>query len=160
MAEWIRTMILSTKGTQIGSIKTPILPTPAAQTMIYVITSSRITTKIADIDFLNLSWYLPRNAYVHFPEILGTCYGTDTEQIRTYSWKLMTVILEQIRCFDYEFSMDFGDCISEFLLSRNMFPVQLNLLYGAFPETISRHCPNMIPETKQNTSKLCLVFRG
>ena len=31
MTEWIRTMMLATNGTRIGSIKTPILPKPAAQ---------------------------------------------------------------------------------------------------------------------------------
>ena len=55
MTEWIRTMILATNGTRFGSIKTLILPTPAAQTMIYVITCSRIATKLADIEILNLS---------------------------------------------------------------------------------------------------------
>ena len=49
---------------------------PAAQTMIYVITWNRIARKLTDIEFLNLSQYVPRNAYVHFPEILGTCYAT------------------------------------------------------------------------------------
>ena len=74
---------------------------PAAQTMIYVITWNRIARKLTDIEFLNLTNYVPRNAYVHFPEILGTCCGTHTKQIRTFSWKLLTVLLEQTRCFDY-----------------------------------------------------------
>ena len=66
--------------------------------MIYVITGSRIAMKITHIESLNLSQYVPWNAYVHFPEKLGTWYGTDTEQIRTCSWKLLTVFLEQIPC--------------------------------------------------------------
>ena len=78
-------MIVATNGSGIGSIKTLILPTSSAQTMIYVITGNRIARKLTDIEFLNLSYYVRRNAYVHFPEILGTCYGTHTEQIRTYS---------------------------------------------------------------------------
>ena len=74
---------------------------PRSTKMIYVITRIRIAGKITNIEFLNLSYYAPRNAYVHFPQILGTSYGTDTEQIRTYSWKLFAVLLEQKRCFDY-----------------------------------------------------------
>ena len=74
---------------------------PRGTKMIYVITWSRIARKLTNIEFLILCYYAPRNAYVHFPEILGTCYGTDMEQIRTYSWKLVTVLLEQKRCSDY-----------------------------------------------------------
>ena len=81
--------------------QTPNSPKPRSTKMIYVITWSRIARKLTNIEFLNLSYYAPRNAYVHFPQILGTSYGTDTEQIRTYSWKLFTVLLEQKRCFDY-----------------------------------------------------------
>ena len=94
-------MIVATNGSRIGCIKTLILPTPAAQTMIYVITWNRIARKHTDIEFLILSYYVPRNAYVHSPENLGTCYATDMEQIRTYSWKLSTVLVEQIRYFDF-----------------------------------------------------------
>ena len=54
--------------------------------------------------------------------------------------------------------MDIGDCNSEFLISRNIFPVHLNLLYGASPETTSRSSPKMIKETIRNTNKFCLVF--
>ena len=55
MTEWIRTMIVATNGSRIGSIKTLILPTPATQTMIYVITWIGIVRKLTDIEFLNLS---------------------------------------------------------------------------------------------------------
>ena len=76
--EWIRTVFLAINGKRIGSIKTLIPPSPAAENMIYVITRNLIAMKNTDIEFLILSQYVPRNAYVHFPEILGTCYGTDT----------------------------------------------------------------------------------
>ena len=38
MTEWMRTMIVATNGSGIGSIKTLIPPSAAAQNMIYVIT--------------------------------------------------------------------------------------------------------------------------
>ena len=96
-------MFSAINGTRIGSIKTLIVPGPAAQNMTYVITWSRIAKKLTNIEFLNLSQYVPRNAYVHFPEFLGTGYGTDTEQIRTYSWKLLKVLLDQIQCLTTSF---------------------------------------------------------
>ena len=45
----------SYKRSRIGSMKTLILPSPAAQTMIYVITWNRIARKLTDIEFLNVS---------------------------------------------------------------------------------------------------------
>ena len=104
---------------RVGNWKHQILNStkPRSKKMIYVITGSQSARKLTKIEFLNLSHYAPRNAYVHFPQILGTSYGTDTEQIRTYSWKLFTVLPEQKRCFDYQFSMDIRDCNSEFLMT-------------------------------------------
>ena len=80
---------------------TPNSTKPRSTKTIYVINWNRIARKLTNIEFLNLSKYIPRNAYVHFQEFLGTGYGTDMEQIRSYSWKLMTVVLKQKRCFDY-----------------------------------------------------------
>ena len=93
-------MIVTTNRSRIESIKPLILPNPAAQKRSTSSPETELQGNLQALNFLNLSKYIPRNAYVHFPEFLGTGYGTDMEQIRSYSWKLMTV-LEQIRCFDY-----------------------------------------------------------
>ena len=100
MTEGIRTRFSAKNGTRIGSIKTLILPGPTAQNMIYVITWSRTARKLTNIEFLNLSKYVPRNAYVRFLEIAGMCCGTDRDKICTYFWKLLTVLVDQIRFFD------------------------------------------------------------
>ena len=73
---------------------------PRSTKVIYVITWSRIARKLTDIEF----WIWPTMFHVtptYTFRNSGACYGTDMEQIRTYSWKLFTVLLEQKRCSDY-----------------------------------------------------------
>ena len=94
-------MIVTTNGSRIESIKPLILPNPAAKKQSTSSPETELQGNLQTLKFLNLSLYIPRNAYVHFPEFRATGYGTDMEQMRSYSWKLMTVLLEQIRCFDY-----------------------------------------------------------
>ena len=48
MTEWIRTMFPAINATRIGSIKTLILSSPAAQNMIYVINWSRVAWKLTN----------------------------------------------------------------------------------------------------------------
>ena len=147
-------------GHEIEESKQKLLTTPPTQNIICVITWSRIATKITDIEFLNLSQYVPRNAYVHIPEILGTCYGTDTEQICTYSWKLLTVLLDKY---------DVLTTNSQWIL---VIP-RVNFLYL---ETYSRHTlicsaehlwkrlleipQKWFRKQLRNTNKFCLVSWG
>ena len=100
-------MILATHGTQIRTIKTLILPTPTAKIMIYVLPWSRIASKITDIKFLNLSWYVPRNRYVHFSETWGTSYGTDKEHLFLEAHSNSS---RKFRSINYWFLLNISDC--------------------------------------------------
>ena len=99
-----------------------------------------------------------------------------TERLSTFSGNPMNVLCKWYGANTYIFleapvsypgrarmswvSMDFGNSNSQFVSSRNIFPVHLNLLYGASSETTPRKSPILIPETRRNSNKLCLVFWG
>ena len=57
-----------------------------------------------------LSKCVPRNEYVHFPETLEACYRTDTEQMRTYPWKLLIVLPEKTPNMNYSIQVIASDC--------------------------------------------------
>ena len=125
------------------------LPNPAAQKMIYVIIQSQIAMTITDVDFVPQP---STERKVLFPEILGTCYGTDMR--RAYKFFEAHSSLPQITTEHRRSSItNFGICTHWELDRHHNAVINPPTIYGAFPETFRKIFHNLIPDKTRNTYK-------
>ena len=106
---------------------------------------------------MTLSDNRSRNAYVHFPEILGTCYGTDMRKTRIFFQapsSLPEITSEQYTLSKTKFSI----CRYWELKSNHILLIYPQMVSGAFPEPFRKFSPNLIPDTIRNTYKYSQYF--
>ena len=87
--------------------------------------------------YIESAHYRLRNAYVHFPEFLGMCYGTDTRKLCIFFQapsSLSQVTIENYRSIHTNFGIR-RNWKSDFHYKAL---INAEMIYGAFPEPIRK----------------------